>query len=147
MEISVGSALSSWLWWHKYIMTDQRLTTDAELPTNNWKVIVISTTISSVLLIGVILIFALVLHRNRKYMRSLLRSKCDWLGYEESGRLFYVETELVWLLLSHSCKAVWTETKLSVSMESGSCTWDLIFVSPFIDIVEHGSKSFRALRN
>ncbi|KAG0608781.1 hypothetical protein M758_8G131800 [Ceratodon purpureus] len=46
-----------------------------KLPTNsiNWKVIVISTTIPSALLIGVILIFALVLHRNRKYMRSLLR--------------------------------------------------------------------------
>ncbi|KAG0564752.1 hypothetical protein KC19_8G136800 [Ceratodon purpureus] len=45
-----------------------------KLPSNsNWKVIVISTTIPSVLLIGVILIFALVLHRNRKYMRSLLR--------------------------------------------------------------------------
>ncbi|KAG0564750.1 hypothetical protein KC19_8G136600 [Ceratodon purpureus] len=46
-----------------------------KLPTNsnNWKVIVISTTIPSALLIGVILIFALLLHRNRKYMRSLLR--------------------------------------------------------------------------
>ncbi|KAG0605805.1 hypothetical protein M758_9G088900 [Ceratodon purpureus] len=50
-----------------------RITPKFPTNSNNWKVIVISTTISSVLLIGVILIFALVLHRNRKYMRSLLR--------------------------------------------------------------------------